>query len=285
MVAVPAAPLPANTTCRSSSRLPTTLRRIDQGRQDDDGRSVLVVVHHRNVERFDQPLFDFEAARRRDILEVDAAEDRRDPNDGLDDFVDVLRIEANRKRVDTGELPEQHRFAFHHRQRAERADVAESEDGRAVRHDRNGVAFDRQLKGFARVGCDRHRNARDAGRVDGREILPRLHRNLRLDANLAAEVREERRVRCADDARAFDALEGFAHFGRDRVRRNVDRDVANDARLRHRVHVDRSDGTAGVADRIGQQAERAGLVRHLEAHDERKTDRRLGHVSSSFSFR
>ena len=42
--------------------------RVDQRGQDHDGRAVLIVVHHRNVERFDQPVFDFEAARRADVF-------------------------------------------------------------------------------------------------------------------------------------------------------------------------------------------------------------------------
>ncbi len=260
----------------------TSFARIDQGRKDDDGRPVLIVVHHRNVERFDQPLFNFEAARRGDILENDATEDRRDPDDGFDDFVDVLGIETNWKRIDVGKLTEQHRFAFHYRKRAERSDIAKPEHGGSVRNDRDAVALNRQLKRLARIGRDRHRNARDAGRVDGRQILPRLHRNLRLDANLAAEMREKRRVRRAYDVRTFDALEGFANIGCDRVRGNDDRDIANDARLRHRMHVDRADRSARVADRIGQEAERARFVRHIEAHDERKTDRRLWHVLLSF---
>ena len=65
---------------------------------------MLVVVHHRNVERFDQPVFDFEAPRRADVFQVDSAEDGSDANHGLDDFVDVFRVEADRKGVDIGEL-------------------------------------------------------------------------------------------------------------------------------------------------------------------------------------
>ena len=84
--------------------LPNDPRGVDQRGQDHDGRAVLVVVHDGNVERFDQALFNFEAARRADVFEVDAAEDRRDAYDRLDDLVHVFGIEADRKRVDVGEL-------------------------------------------------------------------------------------------------------------------------------------------------------------------------------------
>ncbi len=85
---------------------------------------MLIVVHHRNIERFDETLFDLEAARRADVLEVDSAENRSDAHDRFDDLIDVLGVETNRKRVDVGELLEKHRLSFHHRQRSERSDVA-----------------------------------------------------------------------------------------------------------------------------------------------------------------
>ena len=104
---------------------------------------MLVVVHHRNIQRFDQTIFDFEAARSADIFEIDAAEDGRDAYDRLDDLVDVLRVEADRKRVNIGKLLEEHRLAFHHRKRAERPDIAQAEHRRAVGDDRDRVALDR----------------------------------------------------------------------------------------------------------------------------------------------
>ena len=44
----------------------------------------------------------------RDVFEVDAAEHRRDAHDRLDDLVDVFGVEADRERVDPGELSEEH---------------------------------------------------------------------------------------------------------------------------------------------------------------------------------
>ena len=51
----------------------------------------------------------------------------------------------DREGVDASELLEQHRLALHHRQRCRRPDVAETEDGGPVGHDRDRVALDRQV--------------------------------------------------------------------------------------------------------------------------------------------
>src|SRR3989304_3215807 len=67
-----------------------------------------------------QALFDLEASRRRDVLEVDAAEAWRDGRHGLDDRIDVFRGQADRKGADAAELPEEHRLAFHDRHRRRR---------------------------------------------------------------------------------------------------------------------------------------------------------------------
>jgi hypothetical protein len=51
---------------------------------------VLVVVEDRDVEQLAQAGLDLEAARRRDVLEVDAGKDGCDELDRTDDLVDVL---------------------------------------------------------------------------------------------------------------------------------------------------------------------------------------------------
>ena len=112
-------------------------QRVEERGEDDDRRPVLVVVEDGDVERLAQPPLDLEAARRGDVLEVDAAEDRRDRLDRADDLVRILRVEADREGVDAAELLEQHGLALHHGQRGLRADVAEPEHGGAVADDRD----------------------------------------------------------------------------------------------------------------------------------------------------
>jgi hypothetical protein len=59
---------------------------------------VLVVVEDGDVELGAQAALDLEAARRRDVLEVDAAEAGRDGLDEGDDLVGVLGVQAQRER-------------------------------------------------------------------------------------------------------------------------------------------------------------------------------------------
>ena len=114
---------------------------------------------------------DLEAARRGDVLEVDAAEARRQPDDGLDDLLDVGGGQADRDGVDAAELLEQHGLALHHRHRRGRADVAEAEHGGAVGDDGDGVGHPGVVPGHARVGGDRLADPGDAGRVGEREVV------------------------------------------------------------------------------------------------------------------
>ena len=153
--ASPAAPAPTITTCTSSAALADDLERVQQRRQHDHRGAVLVVVEDRDVERLLQAPLDLEAARRRDVLEVDAAERRRDALDDAHDLVDVGGVQAQRERVDAGELLEEHRLALHHRHRGLGADVAEAEHGGAVGDDRDRVALDRQRPGRLGVVVDR----------------------------------------------------------------------------------------------------------------------------------
>ena len=62
--------------------------RVEQPGEHDDRGAVLVVVEDRDVEPLLELLLDVEAARRGDVLEVDAAEGRRDAGDRLDELVD-----------------------------------------------------------------------------------------------------------------------------------------------------------------------------------------------------
>ena len=75
-------------------------QRVRERRQHHDRGAVLVVVEHGDVEQLTQPRLDLEAARRRDVLEVDAGEHRSDHLDGTHDLVDVLGVEAQRPGVD-----------------------------------------------------------------------------------------------------------------------------------------------------------------------------------------
>ena len=64
---------------------------------------MLVVVEYRDVETRLERLFDHEALGRGDILEVDAAEGRRDRGHGFDERLHRRRVDLDVEHVDAGE--------------------------------------------------------------------------------------------------------------------------------------------------------------------------------------
>ena len=153
----------------------------------DDGSAVLVVVKHWNA-KVEQLLFHFEATRCGNVLEVDAAEDRRDGAYGSYDLIDVLCVEADRKAVDVGECLEQDRFAFHHRNGCLSTEVAEAENSRTIRNDGDGIVLDREVVDSLGVFVDRGANRGNTGRVGGAQVVARLQGHLALYRKLAVQT-------------------------------------------------------------------------------------------------
>ncbi len=134
---------------------------------------MLVVVEDRDVEGLDEARLDLEALGRPDVLEVDAAEGRRDQLAELDDLFGVVARDLDVEDVDVGEALEEDALAFHHRLAGERADVAEPEHRGAVADHRDeiglgGVAVD----GVGVLG-DLAAGLGDPGRVGEREVVGR----------------------------------------------------------------------------------------------------------------
>ena len=254
---------------------------VQQRREDDDRGPVLVVVEDRDVERLPQALLDREAAGRRDVLQVDPAVDRRDVPDRLDDLVHVLRGEAHRKGVDVGELLEQERLPFHHRQGRLRTDVAQTEDRRPVGHDGHRVLLDGQGERPLGVLPDGQADARHARCVGHGQVVPRLERHLVPDRDLAAKVRQERPVGYVDDPHALDAPDGAHDVVPVGLVARVDREVADDDVLDQLDEIHGPDVAPGLADGGRHQAEhaRAVLDRRPDGQAVRGT-RRDGHGTS-----
>src|SRR5207302_6107897 len=156
------------------------LRRVAQSREYDDGGAVLVVVEDGNVQARLQPVLDLEAPGCADVLEVDAAERRRDAHDALDDVVDVLGVKRNRYGVDTPEVLEEKGLALHDRQRRRRSDVAETENGGAVGHDGDGVALPGVVVHQVRLVGNREAHFGNAGRVSEGKVVAVAQRHLRV---------------------------------------------------------------------------------------------------------
>jgi hypothetical protein len=137
---------------------------------------VLVVVEHRDVEQFAQPLLDDEALRRLDVLEIDAAPALAEQLDAIDDLIRVLGGHFEVDGIDIGEALEQHRLAFHHRLGGESAEIAEAQDGGAVGDDRDEIALGGVVVGLVLVLGDGEHRHRDARRIGERKVALRGHR-------------------------------------------------------------------------------------------------------------
>ena len=74
MQAMPAAPAPLQTSFAVFMSRPVISSALIRPAVGDDRGAVLVVVEHRDVHQFAQPLLDDEAVRSLDVLQIDAAE-------------------------------------------------------------------------------------------------------------------------------------------------------------------------------------------------------------------
>ena len=139
---------------------------------------MLVIVEHGDIELVDKAVLDLEAARCRDVLQVDAAERGGEALDRLDDLVDVLGIQADGHGVHVAESLEQRAFAFHDGHRGQRTDVAQAEHRRPVGDDGDGVRLLRVGVGERGIRRDLLARLGDARRISERQILARLDLHL-----------------------------------------------------------------------------------------------------------
>ena len=155
---------------------------------------MLVVVEDRDVHALDQLRLDLEAFRRLDVFEIDAAEGRLQPGDGIDERIDVGLGDLDIEDVDSGEALEQDGLAFHHRLGGERADIAEAEHGAAVGDHADAIGAAGDLLGRRRIVDDRETGIGDARRIGERQIVRCRHRfggdDLELPRRIGAVIGE-----------------------------------------------------------------------------------------------
>ena len=256
---MPAAPAPLHTSLVDLDVAAGEVERVDQAGRRDDGGAVLVVMEHRNVEQLPQPLLDDEALRRLDVLEVDAAPALAEQLDAIDDLVGVLGRHFEVDGIDVGEALEQHRLAFHHRFRRQRAAIAEAEDGGAVGDDGDEIALGGVVVGAVFVlGDGQHRDG-DAGRIGQRQVALGRHRlgghDLELaGAALAVEQQRflvgERRPRAAATVfrRHLNPLQHSAR--RDRTRISAIERTAHATQVGRQARTTMSAAGDRIADRM-----------------------------------
>ena len=152
-------------------------QRVDQPRSADHRRPVLIVVEDGDIHLFLQALFDDETFRGLDIFEVDTPEGRPHELHRRDEGVGVFGVEFDVDGIDVREALEQHRLAFHHRLRRQRAKVPEAEHRRSVGDDRDQIALVGVIIGGFRVRRDRLTGDGDAGRIGQRQVALGRHRH------------------------------------------------------------------------------------------------------------
>ena len=143
---------------------------VDKRSGHDNCRAVLIVVKHGDVQFLLQSGFDFEAPRRRDVLEIYAAERSGQQFYRANDFFGILGLDAQRISVNVAVCFEQRAFAFHDGHACLGADVAKPEYRRAVGNDRDGIPATSKFKRLVYVVPDcqaRFGNARSVRHRQG----------------------------------------------------------------------------------------------------------------------
>ncbi len=153
------------------------LQRVGQTGQRDDGGAVLIVVEDRDVALFLELAFDFEAAGGRNVLEVDAAEGAGEQIHRVDKLVHVMRLDAQRERIDVAERLKQHALAFHDRHARFRTNVAETQNRASVGDDGAEVVTASQLVGLVDVLLNFQTRLCDARRVCKTQVFLRCDGN------------------------------------------------------------------------------------------------------------
>ena len=108
-------------------------------------------------------MLDEEAVRCLDVFQIDAAECGLHGRDNIDNLVRVGFVKLDVEYVDISEFLEQASLAFHHGLARQRADIAETENSRAIRNDRDEVTSRRKTTCLIGICGDRHARHRHAG--------------------------------------------------------------------------------------------------------------------------
>jgi len=144
---------------------------VQDGRTHHDGGAVLVVVEDRDLHPLAQLALDVEAIRCLDVFEVDATKRWLQRSDDLDQLVGVFFIDLDVEDVNARELLEQNALAFHDRLAGQGANVAQTQNGRAVGHHTHQVATAGVLEGVGRVFDDFFARRGHTGRIGQGQIV------------------------------------------------------------------------------------------------------------------
>ena len=117
------------------------LEGILQSGSRNDGRTMLVVMHHWYVERLLQTFFNVETLRRLDVFQIDATKRRGDTFNSFTKLLGVFLVYLNIKDVNAAINLEKKALTFHDRLTAHSTNIAQAQHGRSIRDNRNKVAL------------------------------------------------------------------------------------------------------------------------------------------------
>ena len=121
-------------------RLIDEFQAVPNGGRHNDGRAVLIIMKHRDLQALIQFTLDDETVRRTNVLKIDGTERGFKGRHCFDKSLRVGLIHLYIEGIDVRKLLEQHRLAFHHGLGRQRPDVAQPKDRGAVGHDTDQVA-------------------------------------------------------------------------------------------------------------------------------------------------
>ena len=124
----------------------------------------------RDVHPLLQSLFNDEALRSLDILQVDTTERRLESCHGFDKFLRVQLIDLDVENIDIGKFLEQYRLALHHRLGGQAADIAQPQNRRAIGDNGNQVTPGGIVRCRHRVFRDLPAGKGNPGRVGERQV-------------------------------------------------------------------------------------------------------------------
>ncbi len=161
------------------------MQRVDQASRGDDGGAMLIVVEDGDVHQLAQALLDDETIGRLDVFQIDAAESGREIAHAIDEGVHVVGVHFQIDGVHIGEALEQYCLALHHRLGSQRAQIAQAQNGGAVRDHRHKIAARGIVIGAVGMIGDRTHRHSDARAIGQRQIALCRHRLGGSDLDLA----------------------------------------------------------------------------------------------------
>ena len=128
-------------------------------------------MEHGDVHFLSQALLHDEAFRGLDVLQIDGTESRLQRLDNLDERFRLLDIQLDVEHVHIGINLEEETLTLHHRLGCMRADIAQTQYGRAVTDDTHQVTTVGVQGRFRRIGCNLIAGDGYAGRIGQRQVI------------------------------------------------------------------------------------------------------------------